>query len=124
MLRAYVDYVLIIGKYLLIHSLKFTILRFHKTEGIVFVLLIIVWDRIQIRVGIIVLAQWVTHPIITQEETPHIGMIDKCDSEEVINFTLLIVRHGPHITNRMQQWFFAIGGGHFHVNYFLRLGIG
>ena len=81
MLRAYVDYIFVILKHLAGNFLHLPVAVFNITYGVVFIFLVVLRDRIQFRVGVIILAERVSLPVITQKETTHIRMIDKLDSK-------------------------------------------
>ena len=123
-LGAYVDDILIGAEHFLLYTVHVALLVFDKAIGVVLVGLCTESYRIKFLVGVIVLAQGVSHPVGAQEETPHIGMIDKFDAEEVVHLTLLEIGDGPQVAHRVQARGLAVGGSHLHVKHVLRLGVG
>ena len=80
MLRTYVDNIIISLEHLagFLYNLT-TLLDIHF--GVVFVHLIIKTDGIEFGICIIILTERMTYPIVTKEETAHIGMIDEFDTQ-------------------------------------------
>ena len=124
MLRANVDDILIVAKDLAVDAGDVAVLVFHQAVGVVLVLLVVKTQRVLLGVVVIVLAQWVSHPVVAQEEAAHVGVVDKHDAEEVVHLALLIVGHAPQVAHAVQAWRLAVVGSHLHVNDFLCLGIG
>ena len=71
-------------------------------------------NGIHLGVGIVVLAQGVSHPVVAQEETTHVGVIDEADSEKVVNLAFIQIGRFPQVFNRVEQRVFAVGGFDFY----------
>ena len=50
---------------------------------------------IDFRAGIVVLAQGIADPVVSQEEAAHVGMPDEDDAEEVVDFPFVEVGDAP-----------------------------
>src|SRR5215471_18228534 len=55
----------------------------------------------------IVLAQWVTFPIVRHHDAPQIGMAQKFDTEQIEHFAFVPVRTAPHSCYRFDHRVFA-----------------
>ena len=71
-------------------------------------------NGIYLGIGVVVLAQGITHPVVAQEETPHVGVIDETDSEEVVNLALIQIGRFPKVYDRVEQRIFAVGSFNFY----------
>ncbi len=70
--------------------------------------------RIDVGRIVVVLTQRISHPIVSQEQTSHIGMVDELDPEIVIDLTLIKISHRPKVGNRVEHGIFAVVGSDFH----------
>ncbi|CRH66161.1 Uncharacterised protein [Chlamydia trachomatis] len=123
-LRANVDDIFIGTKHLFIHTLCFAILIFDKGKGVVFIFFGCETQWVGRVAIVIVFAQGIAHPVGAQEKTAHVGVIDKHNAKEVINFTFLKVGNRPNIAHGVQARCFAIGSSHLHMNHFMSFRIG
>ena len=64
----------------------------------------------RIRRRIIILAQGVSHPVVAQVETAHIGMVQEADAEKVEHFALVQFGGFPQVAYRRQNGAFPLGG--------------
>ena len=58
---------------------------------------------------IVVLAQGVTYPVVAQEQSAHIGVIDEDYAEVIINFTLIEIGHGPKVGYAVKHGLLTVG---------------
>ena len=64
---------------------------------------------IHLRIRIVVLAQGVTYPVVAQEQSAHIGVIDEDYAEVIINFTLIEIGHGPKVGYAVKHGLLTVG---------------
>ena len=95
-LRTDIDHILLLVEELVVAHLQFTILKLDLL-GLILSLLVGRRHGVEFRIGIIILTQRITFPVVTQEQTTHIGMSDKTDTEIVEHFTFVKVGRMPQV---------------------------
>ena len=101
MLRADVDHILVVLEHLAgsLDHLSVGVERIRA--GVVLVLLVLEANRVERRVGVIILAERMSHPVVAQEEAAHVGMSDELDAEHVVDLAFLEIGHLPEAGNGM-----------------------
>ena len=76
--------------------------------------LALVLDRygVDIRVVIVVLAQWEAFPVDIEEQAAHIGIVYKDDAEVVVDLALVYCGYLPEVENRVYKGLLAVTCGH------------
>ena len=96
MLRADVDYILVVGEELSLAANELSV-------GIEAINLSVFWLHIVLkRVRVIifpVFAEWVALEVVAQEESAHVRMVEELDAVEVKHFTLKQLCHLPEVAN-------------------------
>ena len=65
-------------------------------------------QRVEPRV--VILTQGVPHPVVAQEQAPHVGMVQETDAEIVEDFALVEFRSLPQVADRRKPALLAAGG--------------
>ena len=108
-LRSDIDHILFFVEELVIAHLQLTILEF-DLGGFVLRFLIGSGDRVEFGICVIIFAQRIAFPVVTQEEATHIGVSGEADTEIVEHFTFVQVGRMPQIRNGRQYRVFPISG--------------
>ena len=63
----------------------------------------------RIGIHVIVLSQRVSHPVLTEEKTPHVGMVEEAYAIEVIDLAFLYLCRLPQVAYRWEKRILAVG---------------
>jgi len=89
MLRTDIYHEFLRRKYRIRPFFELSIFRFDNGVCDIIDRLMLQSDRIQFRVCIIIFSERIPHPVVSQKQPAHIGVVDETDSKKIIDFTFV-----------------------------------
>ena len=86
----------------------------HPRVGVVGLAFVLNRDGVDFRIGVVILAEGVTHPVNVEEKATHIGIVYKDNPVEVIDFALIYAGDAVKVGNGMNHRIVAVGGLHLY----------
>ena len=108
-LGADVDYIVFFLEDFVVLSGDVAVLVFDEGVCVVLVLFVVEAYGVELRVGVVVLAERGSYPVVAEEEAAHVGVADELDSVEVVYFAFLEIRDFPDVAYGVEAWLLAVG---------------